>query len=145
MLAPKCDHPRIAALGEFAAYPNLFYQDQLFGNNCLFLEERTYGRISFLTNRGSCFNDLTDSDPFDLPTTLLKSEQPAEFSEETRSDQAEQIVVPLSEEKLEISKRTVAISVVRLDKHVQSFDVKLDEPLAIVSSARHGRPQTEAP
>lgn len=68
-----------------------------------------------------------------LPTTLLKPEQPEESFEGTPSNQPNQIVVPLIEEQLEVSKRTVATRVVRLDKRVQAFDVRLDEPLAVVS------------
>ena len=68
-----------------------------------------------------------------LPTTLLKPAQPEESFEGTPSNQPDQIVVPLIEEQLEVSKRTVATGVVRLDKRVQAFDVTLDEPLAVVS------------
>ena len=86
-------------------------------------------------NTADAFTELqfADGRVVRLPTTLLKSEQPAQFSEETRSDQAEQIVVPLIEEQLEISRRTVATEVVRLDKRVQAFEVRLDEPLVVVS------------
>lgn len=81
------------------------------------------------------FTDLrfADGRVVRLPTTLLQVEQPVASSEETRSNEPAQIVVPVSEEQLEISKRTVPTAVVHLEKHVQSFDVRLDEPIAIVS------------
>ena len=81
------------------------------------------------------FTDLrfADGHVVRLPTTLLRAEQPAVSFEKTRSNDPAQIVVPLSEEQLEVSKRTFATAVVRLEKHVQSFNVRLDEPIAIVS------------
>ena len=66
-----------------------------------------------------------------LPTAMLQAEtqqlpQPADALET-----GDTVVLPLIEEQLQVSKRTVTTGRVRLQKSVGAYDVRLDEPLAV--------------
>ena len=67
-----------------------------------------------------------------LPTAMLQEELPSEASDTSPSAEANGLtVVPLIEEQLQIGKRTVPTARVRLEKNVDTYDVRLDEALAI--------------
>ncbi|MGI4758555.1 MAG: YsnF/AvaK domain-containing protein [Janthinobacterium lividum] len=67
-----------------------------------------------------------------LPTAVLQDE-PQRVEPDTRPavEADGLIVVPIIEEQLEIGKRTVPTARVRLEKNVDTYDVRLDEALAI--------------
>lgn len=75
-----------------------------------------------------------------IPTALLSDaaasgehapEGLAGFKEGTMELIAAPIAVPLIEERLEVSKRTIPTGKVRLHKDVREYDVQLDEPLQV--------------
>ncbi len=59
--------------------------------------------------------------------TLSEQESPISLAED------EHIAIPVIEEQLQISKRTVVTGTVRLDKHVGIYEEALDVPLAVRS------------
>jgi len=75
---------------------------------------------------------LADGRTFRIPTALLKEEVSSPLlSHETTDADESTIIVPMIEEQLEVSKRTVATGTVRLEKTVETYDVALNEPLAV--------------
>ena len=67
-----------------------------------------------------------------LPTAMLQEEVRDEPPTDLVAPALEGVVaVPIIEEQLEISKRTIPTAQVRLQKSVDTYDVKLDEPLAV--------------
>jgi uncharacterized protein (TIGR02271 family) len=75
---------------------------------------------------------LADGRSFHIPTALLSEPTKASLPSSHASDTAEsRIVVPLIEEQITVSKSTVTIGTVRLEKTVGMYDVALDEPLAV--------------
>ena len=67
-----------------------------------------------------------------LPTALLELEQPRQ-SPGNFLPYEQEVVIPLSEEQLAITKRSVTTGTVHLEKTVEAFEVKLNEPLAVHS------------
>ncbi len=67
------------------------------------------------------------------PSLLKESAQEIPASMPLASDQATSFTIPLVEERIEVAKRTVATSKVRLQKTVQTYQETLDEPLAVRS------------
>lgn len=65
-----------------------------------------------------------------LPTALLSQTAPRE-SGTGSTDEPDQILIPVVEEQLEVTKRVVETGKVYLHKSVAKYDVKLDEPLAV--------------
>ena len=65
-----------------------------------------------------------------VPTAMLEAEQAPESTGSTPSQEAG-MLVPLVEEQLKVTKRTVATGKVRLEKKVEAYDVTFDEPLAV--------------
>lgn len=75
---------------------------------------------------------LSDGRAFRIPTALLsKAEDNRPPEDQTYETSDSTIVVPIVEESLDISKRVVATGKVRLQKTVETYDVALDEPLAV--------------
>ena len=74
-----------------------------------------------------------------LPTAMLQEERLRDASDITFAAETDGMtMVPLIEEQLEMSKRTVPTARVRLEKTVETHDVQLEEPLA-VSTVRVNR------
>jgi uncharacterized protein (TIGR02271 family) len=67
-----------------------------------------------------------------LPTAMLEAEQAVEPAGDTSREEGTTLM-PLIEEQLEITKRTVVTGKVLLEKTVEAYDVTLDEPLAVSS------------
>ncbi len=81
---------------------------------------------------------LSDGRIFRIPTALLSeavsgSSPNAETFEDDGAFETgdSTMVVPIIEESLDVSKRTVATGKVRIEKTVQAYDVVLDEALAV--------------
>lgn len=75
---------------------------------------------------------LADGRTFHIPTALLREDEISTvLSNETPVTNESPTVVPLIEEQLDVSKRTVATGTVRLEKTVETYDVAVDEPLAV--------------
>ena len=69
-----------------------------------------------------------------LPTVLLQEASSSEpMHQREASEEADVTIVPIIEEQLEVSKRVIPTAQVRLQKTTESFDVKVDEPLAMSS------------
>ena len=69
-----------------------------------------------------------------LPTSMLHEEDPrASTGNLDASVQDGTRTIPIIEEELKISKRIVPTAHVRIQKSVNTYDVQLDEPLAISS------------
>ena len=69
-----------------------------------------------------------------LPTALLQAANPREPMLQRDALEVDGMtIVPIVEEQVEVSKRVVPTAQVRLQKSTETFDVKLDEPLAISS------------
>ena len=69
-----------------------------------------------------------------LPTAMLQEEVRDKSSTGFLTPVPEGVVtVPIIEEQLEVSKRTIPIAQVRLEKSVDTYDVTLNEPLAVRS------------
>ena len=68
-----------------------------------------------------------------LPTAMLKAEQANEPAANAPSREEGVTLVPIVEEQLGISKRTVATGKVLLETTVEAYDVTVDEPLAATS------------
>ncbi len=68
-----------------------------------------------------------------LPTAMLEAEQAAKPSDNSSTSEEGTTVVPLIEEQLEITKRTVTTGKVLLETTVEAYDVTVDEPLAVTS------------
>lgn len=68
-----------------------------------------------------------------LPTVMLEGESSTAHAGDVRPREADTAVMPLIEEGLEITKRTVPTGRVLLEKTVETYDVTLDEPLAVTS------------
>ena len=69
---------------------------------------------------------LTDGRILRLPTSLLQN-----ISAPSLAAEPGELVIPIVEERLDISKRTVETAKIRLQKVVQEFDAVVDEPLAV--------------
>ena len=65
-----------------------------------------------------------------LPTALLER-TPARESEPESTGEVGQISIPIVEEQLEVAKRVVLTGKVYLRMSVDTYDIKLDEPLAV--------------
>ncbi len=75
---------------------------------------------------------LPDGRVLRLPTAMLQEEGAMEPSSEQDSSTGEDVVIiPIVEEQLDVSKRVVPTAQVRLRKGVDTYDVELNEPLAI--------------
>lgn len=75
---------------------------------------------------------LSDGRTFRIPTALLSRDADTRsLNDETYETTGSPIVVPIVEESLDVSKRTVETGKVRLEKTVQAYDVDLDEALAV--------------
>ena len=68
-----------------------------------------------------------------LPTAMLEAERAVEPLKDTSTSEEGTTIVPLIEEQLEITKRTVATGKVLLETTVEAYDVTVDEPLVVNS------------
>ena len=77
---------------------------------------------------------LPDGKIVRLPTALLEASG-ASAEDDTASssstDLSVETIIPLVEERLQVSRRTVPTGTVRLEKTVQEYTTQLDEPLAV--------------
>ena len=68
-----------------------------------------------------------------LPTAMLEAERAVEGAKGSSTSGQGTMIVPVIEEQLEITKRTVDTGKVSLETTVETFDVTIDEPLAVTS------------
>lgn len=66
-----------------------------------------------------------------VPTALFQHESHQEPMPETLLSNKDAILIPLIEEQLQVEKRTVVTGKVRLQKSAESYEVTINEPLAV--------------
>lgn len=77
---------------------------------------------------------LADGRILRLPTALLEGATAEALNGDLSAagtNSGGMVTIPLIEERLQVSRRTVTTGTVRLEKTVQSFETQLDEPLAV--------------